>query len=1136
MKQINVGLFILTVGLGIVIGCPLPGAEAEDRCKEWVAKIVSVQGMVQVKKAGTDQWGPVQLNDTFCPNDMIRILEKSRAEFILRGGGPLRLDQNSTTTFAEWEEEQSLWIKLIKGAAYFFSRVPRRLKLTTPFVNGVVEGTEFFARVDNNQTFLHVFEGSVLASNEMGNVPLASGQSAVAPAKRAPELRVLDRPREAVQWALYYPPVIDFTIKDFPGGAETGWQAVVRESIGFYWDGNLSRALSCLKRVPRDIRDPRFFTYRAALLLTVGRVEETNADIERALHLDPRNSRAFALQAIIAVTQNRKNKALELAHRAVEMDSGSPAAMVALSYAQQADFNLREALNSVKEAVRLGPENALAWARLAELWLSFGDLDKALEAARKAVILNPRLARTQTVLGFACLSQIRTGDAAEAFEKAIELDQADPLPRLGLGLVEIPEGKLKAGRVDMEIATGLDPNNSLIRSYLGKSYYEEKRDMHAFSQFAIAKELDPLDPTPWFYEAISKQTLNRPVEALQELQKSIELNDYRAVYRSRLLLDQDIAARSAGLARIYNDLGFQQLALLEGWKSLNRDPTSYSAHRFLADSYAALPRHEIARVSELLQSQLLQPINITPIQPRLAETNLFILRGAWPTDASFNEFNPLFQRDCFTLQANGITGGNDTLGDELVHSGVQGRLSYSVGQFHYETDGFRNNNDQEQDIYNAFVQASLSYKTSIQAEWRDREIEKGDLGLRFDPDDFFDRLRERQSTGSIRFGFHHAFSPHSDMIGSLIHSSDETTINNMLPSASLTLNPDDDSYCFELQHLYRAERFRIISGAGHFDIDRRDTTSMTATVSLPVPPFTITTSQKITEERDIRHTNLYLYSLLEFSNNLTFSIGGSADFFQGGIVDKDRFNPKLGVTWNPCSSTTLRGSVFRTFKRTLITNQTLEPTQVAGFNQFFDDGEGTESWRYGIAVDHKFTQDIYGGVEYARRDLNVPYEFIPAPPAPQTLEVREADWEENLFRVYLYQTLHPWLALNGGYQYERFDRDRDFPAGIEHVTTHRFSFGIAFYHPSGFRSQVKATFIDQKGRFLPQSSATITPGEDHFLLVDASMGYRLRERSGFISFEVKNLFNKFFKFYDTDPVNPLMQPDRLFLLRLTLAF
>ena len=186
-----------------------------------------------------------------------------------------------------------------------------------------------------------------------------------------------------------------------------------------------------------------------------------------------------------------------------------------------------------------------------------------------------------------------------------------------------------------------------------------------------------MDPTPWFYDAIRKQTVNRPVEALHDLQKSIELNDNRAVYRSQLMLDDDLAARSASLGRIYRDIGFQQLALVEGWKSVNMAPDNYSAHRLLADTYSTLPRHEIARVSELLQSQLLQPINITPVQPQLAESNLFILEGAGPADLAFNEFNSLFNRNRLALQGSGIVGNNDTWGDELVQSGVWGQFLQS---------------------------------------------------------------------------------------------------------------------------------------------------------------------------------------------------------------------------------------------------------------------------------------------------------------------------------------------------------------------------------------------------------------------------------------------------------------------------
>ena len=90
----------------------------------------------------------------------------------------------------------------------------------------------------------------------------------------------------------------------------------------------------------------------------------------------------------------------------------------------------------------------------------------------------------------------------------------------GLGLAKIRQGDLEAGGLEIEIAASLDSSNSLIRSYLGKTYYEKKRMPLDEREYQIAKELDPNDPTPWFYDAIAKQTTNRPVEALHKLRKS----------------------------------------------------------------------------------------------------------------------------------------------------------------------------------------------------------------------------------------------------------------------------------------------------------------------------------------------------------------------------------------------------------------------------------------------------------------------------------------------------------------------------------------------------------------------------------------------------------------------------------------
>jgi tetratricopeptide (TPR) repeat protein len=840
----------------------------------------------------------------------------------------------------------------------------------TPFATAGIRGTEFVISVEANQTFLSIFEGTVVAANEAGSLMLTGGLSAVAEAGKAPVLRIVAHPRDAVHWALYYPPVLYFAPDEFPAGPD--WQGMVRRSLEFYLRGDLQESFHSLANVSPDIRDPRVFAYRAHLLLAVGRVDEASADLDRALRLAPNDPHALALQTIIALVQNEKDQALTIAQKAVQATPNSATAQIALSYAQQARTDLEGGRASLEKAVQLDPKNALAWARLAELYSSFGELKKALKAAQQAVDLEPNLARTQTVLGYAYLTQVKTKQAKEAFDEAITLDQADSLPRLGLGLATIREGNLDEGSRNIEIAASLDPNNSLIRSYLGKAYYEEKRTGLDEREYAMAKQLDPQDPTPWFYDAIAKQTTNRPVEALHDLQKSIELNDNRAVYRSRLLLDADLAARSASLGRIYSDLGFQQLALVEGWKSVNTDPTNFSAHRLLADSYSALPRHEIARVSELLQSQLLQPINITPIQPRLAESNLFLISAQGPGTLSFNEFNPLFNRNQVTLQASGLGGTNDTWAGEGVVSGIYQKSSFSLGYSHFTTDGFRTNADQRDDIIDAFIQQELTTNTSIQAEYRYRKNERGDLRLRFCPDDFFPDERTKVEQHTVRLGGRHAFSPGSILLGSFSYQDAHSRLSDDEPPKPgllfLEQKQPEKAFGTEIQHLFLSRYFHLTSGLGYFHLDG----NVQSTSGLAeLPPRDVSA----TVDTQVRHGNAYTYGYINLLRDVTLTAGASVDSLSGDFPGEDttQFNPKFGVTWNPFVVTTVRAAVFGTVRRTLITEQTLEPTQVAGFNQFFDEFNLTKTWRYGGAIDRKFSRDVFGGVEVARRDLKVPF-------------------------------------------------------------------------------------------------------------------------------------------------------------------
>jgi tetratricopeptide (TPR) repeat protein len=436
-------------------------------CDPSIARIVSVQGRVEVYRAGQTQPQPARLYDTYCPGDQIAVGERSRADVALLNEPIIRLDQNTTLTLNGTQQDRSI-IQLIRGVIYFFSRLPRNLEINTTFVNAGVEGTEGLVVVEANRTLISIFEGRVRAENQFGALSIAGGQSAVAEQGRAPVITLVARPRDAVQWAIYYVPTLYFRPADFPAGP--GWEGMVRNSIEAYMKGDIQGAFDSITGVPANLNEPRFFAYRASLLLAVGRDDEASRDLERALSLSPNYSDALALQTIIAVVQNDKERALNVGKQAVTSDSKSAAALIALSYAQQANFDLNGALSSLLQAVQLQPENALAWARLAELQLSVSRLDEALEAAQKAVAIDPNLSRTQTILGFAYLIRVDTAAAKTAFERAIEADQADGLPRLGLGLAKIREGDLLEGRLELDVAVSLDPDNSLFRSYLGKGH------------------------------------------------------------------------------------------------------------------------------------------------------------------------------------------------------------------------------------------------------------------------------------------------------------------------------------------------------------------------------------------------------------------------------------------------------------------------------------------------------------------------------------------------------------------------------------------------------------------------------------------------------------------------------------------
>jgi tetratricopeptide (TPR) repeat protein len=495
----------------------LPAYSAEP-CANPIGRIVSVEGPIRIHRGGAPPIA-ADLNAEVCAGDTVEVPARSRAALLLANETTIRLDQNTTVSLQGITADRSLGLRLTRGTLHTITRTSRRFGIQTPFVNANVEGTEFSVALEDSRSVFTVFEGVLRVGDvpgtqqpvtvQTGEVATFAGGTLVRKEFRED---LVVRPRDAVQWALYYPSVIDVppatTLPDAPD---------VRASIDLYRRGRPADALASLQPDDKRPANIALSVYRAGLLLAVGRLDEAEPLLKVAAAAGAAN--AYALLAIIAVVRDDKALALLQAREATGRDEGSASAWLALSYAQQASFQIGEALASARKAASVAPDNALAWARVAELQLSIGDREGALASASRAQTLNPSLARTQSVLGFAYLVGIDAAAAQGAFEKAIALDQSDPLPRIGLGVANIRQGAVATGREQLEIAAILDPGSSLVRSYLGKAYYEEKRDALAATQFEAARHLDPLDPTPWFYDAIAKQYANRPCGSARIVRK-----------------------------------------------------------------------------------------------------------------------------------------------------------------------------------------------------------------------------------------------------------------------------------------------------------------------------------------------------------------------------------------------------------------------------------------------------------------------------------------------------------------------------------------------------------------------------------------------------------------------------------------
>ena len=468
-------------------------------------------------------------------------------------------------------------------------------------------------------------------------------------------------------------------------------------------------------------------------------------------------------------------------------------------------------------------------------------------------------------------------------------------------------------------------------------------------------------------------------------------------------------------------------------------------------------------------------------------------------------------QDGLRFDASALFGGNDTIGDQVLLTGIHDRVLATLGQFYYDSDGFQDGWGLTKNIQSLFVQGQLSPASSLFAEYRNSDQTEGDLAQ-----NFFgatDSQRLKQDRELVRAGFRFPAADWS--IAGVITQQDASDVTEA-PVGELLFTQESDELSGEFIATFRSANGYFLAGAGKYDVDGAIFFGET---------FALNGSGD----------NLFAYGshdLLE--GDLQVQIGLSwdkidrPDLFLSRKIDE--LNPKLGIVYRPWPSTTLRAAAFRAVRRSIIAEQTVEPTQVAGFNQFFNDDLGTRSERVGFGWDQKLNESTFVGIELSQRKLVIPEAFSDPPNAYR--------WKERDYRGYWYFAPSDSMTLSVEYTYERITQHPDFAENFLDAETQKVPLSLSFFgRDTNLSLHTTLMYVRQDGEFrIDPALPDFVPGKSEFWTADLAVEFRLPGRRGFVTAEVRNIFDETFNYQETDIFSPTMARERFGLLKLSFAF
>jgi tetratricopeptide (TPR) repeat protein len=1099
-------------------------------------KIVALNGRVEHTPAPREAWDAAKMFQPLLVAERVRTQEASRASILFIDETQVKLNAGAVLTIREVRSKGGAGtsLELSRGEGWFRTKNPASgLTIRTPAAAAAVRGTEINMRIGPaNETVLTVVEGSAEFSNPQGSILVNAGEEGTAIPGQAPTKRVILNPEDAVQWALYYPSQVAW--RDLPAAATTGAAATgfdrlragdapaalqifqanpadpwsrIGASMAYLASGDTTNARTMVAEATAAAASREAETERraqlAAVALASGDIAAARREIDAVLAQDPSAVRALVLLSSLELRQNHPDQARDVADRALAARGDSVGALVAASEAAQSRFDLPAARRYLDRAIALDARDVHALVNRARIRFGTDDTRGAREDADRAAAVAPEDPQVRSLRGFIALGE---GDAAAAradFEAASKADPEFGEPHLGLGLVYFRDNRIDDGLLEMLTATLLEPKVALYQSYLGKAYYQAQRFPEGLSALASAKRLDPRDPTPWLYTSFYLRDQNRQVDALAELRQAIALNDHRAVYRGRLLLDRDLATKNVSLAEIYRQLGFEAWGAFEALNSLEVDVTNASAHLFLAETYGGLPDRTQALSSELLQYFLYAPVNRNSFN-------------------NFAEYTALLEQPRRQLSVTAETGSRDRAYGDVVHRGGNERFAHVAFVEFAQQDGSRPevrddrlqvffqgkvSLGRQSDLFGSFVAVRNETGASLDTTKVFGENTLTPIILRqFNPSPN-PLLATRVDNTETTLGLKHQWRLGSALTAAVVYNAITQVEENPFSfrsacrfldltrfqafSASTLTNPFR-TFDVQIQQATRFGRHQLVVGQQFISQQRDERCEELITDPFGQVPLSYDRSGRDTSSVTSVRDEIQLSSRVHATVGVAYERAKYNALSSDRVFENDEWNPRVGISVRLAPSTVVRAAAFRNLNTNFF-GSIIGPPTVAGFVVARNEFPTAKRNEFNASVEHG-ARRAFVAVRGFTRHTKVPFlleggGFIP-----------EADAKVTGTSVYLNWIVAPRVTVFADDQFMRFSAD------AFNRSDNLMRGGINVIHPRGVfvrftASHVRQRFSNAVVAGLPRSS---------FALADLSVTYEFAGKRGLASLALTNAFDRRF--------------------------